>query len=165
MNNVLKNIFLSIMALVCLMIVSCGENDDNNTNEESSIAGVWVSEPHPIYYDDAPMPGVNAVGYLWYKEGGVFVEADVITDTLNKETYIELSENGRWSVENDMVTQTTNFDEISSDEFDTEVLKFEINGNTLYMTYTDEGKEITTQLQRGTVGKMQEIIAAAKKKQ
>ena len=164
MNSMLKNILLFIMALASLMIVSCSENDDNNTNEETSITGVWVSEPHPIYYDDAPMPGVNAVAYLWYKEGGAFVEADVITDTLNKETYIELSENGRWSVENDVVTQTTNFDENSSDEFDTEVLKFKISGNTLYMTYTDEGKEITTQLQRSTVEKMQEIIAAAKKK-
>ena len=163
MNNMLKNIFLSIMALASLMIVSCSENDDNNTNGESTIMGVWVSEPHSIYYDDAPMPDMNAVAYLWYKEGGAFVEADVITDTQNNKTYIELSENGRWAVENDVVTQTTNFDETSSDEFDTEVLKFKINGSTLYMTYTDKGKEITTQLQRSTVGKIQEIIATAKK--
>jgi len=164
MNSMLKNILLFIMALASLMIVSCSENDDNNTNEDLSIKGVWVSEAHPIYYNDEPMPGVNGVAYLWYKEGGAFVEADVITDTPNSKTYIELSENGRWSVENDVVTQTTNFDENSSDEFDTEVLKFKISGNTLYMTYTDEGKEITTQLQRSTVEKMQEIIAAAKKK-
>ena len=164
MNNMLRNIFLSIMALASLMIVSCSEKDDNNTNEEPSIMGVWVSEPHPIYYNDAPMPDMNAVAYLWYKEGGVFVEADVITDTQNNKTNIELSENGRWSVENDVVTQTTNFDEKSSDEFDTEVLKFKISGNTLYVTYTDEGNEITNQLQRSTVEKMQEIIAAAKTK-
>jgi hypothetical protein len=107
---------------------------------------------------------MNAVAYLWYKEGGAFVEADVITDTSNNKTYIELSENGSWSVENDVVTQTTNFDEKSSDEFDTEVLKFKITGNTMYVTYTDEGNEITDQLQRSTVEKMQEIIAAAKTK-
>ena len=164
MNNMLRNIFLSIMAFASLIIVSCSEKDDNNTNEEPSIMGVWVSEPHPIYYNDAPMPDMNAVAYLWYKEGGVFVEADVITDTQNNKTNIELSENGRWSVENDVVTQTTNFDEKSSDEFDTEVLKFKISGNTLYVTYTDEGNEITNQLQRSTVEKMQEIIAAAKTK-
>ena len=99
---------------------------------------------------------------MWYKEGGAFVEADVITDTQSNKTYIELSENGRWSVVNDIVTQTTNFDEKSSDEFDTEVLKFKISGNTLYVTYTDEGNEITNQLQRSTVEKMQEIIVAAK---
>lgn len=162
MNNMLRNIFLSIMAFASLIIVSCSEKDDNNTNEEPSIIGVWVSEPHPIYYNDAPIHDMNAVAYLWYKEGGVFVEADVITDTQNNKTNIELSENGRWSVENDVVTQTTNFDEKSSDEFDTEVLKFKITGNTLYVTYTDEGNEITIQLQRSTVEKMQEIIASAK---
>ena len=62
------------------------------------------------------------------------------------------------------MTQTTNFDEKSSNEFDTEVLKFKISGNTLYMTYSDEGNEITNQLQRSTVVKMQEIIAAARTK-
>ena len=50
------------MAFASLMIVSCKDNDDNNS-EEPSIMGVWVSEPHPIYYDDTPLPDMNAVSY------------------------------------------------------------------------------------------------------
>jgi hypothetical protein len=162
MNNFFSRLFLTVIAIACLTVVSCSDNDDNTPSEEPSIMGVWVSEPRPIYYNDAPIPNTEAVAYMWYKEGGAFVEADVITDTKNNETSIELSENGRWSIENDVVTQTTNFDEKSSDEFDTEVLKFKISGNTLYMTYTDDGEDITVQLQRTNVERMQEIIAAAK---
>ena len=73
-----------------------------------------------------------------------------------------LSENGKWSVENDVVTQTTNFDNDVEADFDTEVLKFKVVGNTLHVTYSDEDGEVTTQLQRTTVEKMQEIIALAK---
>ena len=109
------------------------------------------------------MPDVEAVAYMWYQENGNFVEADVITNTKDNQSYIELSENGKWSVENDIVTQTTNFDESSQEEFDVEVLKYKIVGETLFMTYSDEGQEVTTQLQRATIDKMQGIIAKAKK--
>ena len=72
-----------------------------------------------------------------------------------------LSENGKWSVENDVVTQTTNFENDVEADFDTVVLKFKVVGNTLHVTYSDEGGEATTQLQRSTVEKMQELMALA----
>jgi len=163
MNKIPRKIILSIIGIIGLTLVSCNDKDDNENENKQSIVGVWTSEPRPIYYDNAPMPDVEAVAYMWYQENGKFVEADVITNTKDNQSYIELSENGRWSVENDIVTQTTNFDESSQEEFDIEVLKFKIVGETLFMTYSDEGQEVTTQLQRATIDKMQEIIAKAKK--
>ena len=163
MNKILRNTVLSIVGIFGLTIVSCNDKDDNENENKQSIVGVWTSEPRPIYYANAPMPDVEAVAYMWYQENGNYVEADVITNTKDNQSYIELSENGKWSVENDMVTQTTNFDESSQEEFDVEVLKFKIVGETLFMTYSDEGKDVTTQLQRATIDNMQEIIAKAKK--
>lgn len=163
MNKILRNTVLSIIGIFGLTIVSCNDKDDNENENKQSIVGVWTSEPRPIYYANAPMPDVEVVAYMWYQENGNYVEADIITNTKDNQSYIELSENGKWSVENDIVTQTTNFDESSQEEFDVEVLKFKIVGETLFMTYSDEGKDVTTQLQRATIDNMQEIIAKAKK--
>ena len=158
------------MAVLCMMttvaFTACSSDDDNSNNgnkdDVPSIVGVWKSEPHPIEYDGEPIENLEAVAYMWYKEDGTFVEADVITDTKEGKSEVVLSENGKWSVENDVVTQTTNFDNDVEADFDTEVLKFKVVGNTLHVTYSDEDGEVTTQLQRTTVEKMQEIIALAK---
>lgn len=144
MNKNLRNIILSIIGIIGPTLVSCNDKDDNENENKQSIVGVWTSEPRPIYYDNAPMPDVETVAYMWYQENGNFVEADVITNTKDNHSYIELSENGKWSVENDIVTQITNFDESSQEEFDIEVLKLKIVGETLFMTYSDEGQDSIT---------------------
>lgn len=164
----MKTTFYStVMAVLCMMataaFTACSSDDDNSNNGGvASIVGVWKSEPHPIEYDGEPIENVEAVAYMWYREDGTFVEADVITDTEEGESEVVLSENGKWSVENDVVTQTTNFDNDVEADFDTEVMKFKVVGNTLHVTYSDEDGEVTVQLQRTTVEKMQEIIALAK---
>ncbi len=75
--------------------------------------------------------------------------------------WIELSENGKWTVEKDIVTQTTNFGD--DETFDTDVFKFNIKGNSLFMTYNVDGKDVTTELKRSTVEVIQNIINEKKK--
>ena len=161
-----KTLYSTLMAVLCMMataaFTACSSDDDNSNKEDvPSIVGVWKSEQRPILYDGEPMENLEAIAYMWYKEDGTFVEADVLIDTEEGTSEVVLSENGKWSVENDVVTQTTNFENDVEADFDTVVLKFKVVGNTLHVTYSDEGGEATTQLQRSTVEKMQELMALA----
>ena len=149
---------LFVMLLSSLVLVSCG-SDDDEIDEAKSIVGVWVSDPVQVL-DGAYVS--EATAYLWFKPDGSFVEVDVISG--DERTYYELSETGKWSVENDKLTFTTNFDPIIQKEYDTTTFIYRITGNTMKVTYTSEGETGTITLHKSTEEKMQQIIAKAKKK-
>ncbi len=98
---------------------------------------------------------------MWYQQNGKFVEADCLMSSESGHEWIELSENGSWSVENGILTQTTNFGD--DDAFDTDVFKYKIRGNSLFLTYSVDGEETTSELKRSTVEVIQNIINEKKK--
>ena len=149
---------LFVMLLSSLVLVSCG-SDDDEIDEAKSIVGVWVSDPVQVLDGEYVS---EATAYLWFKPDGTFVEVDVISG--DERTYYELSETGKWSVENDKLTFTTNFDPIIQKEYDTTTFIYRITGNTMKVTYTSEGETGTITLHKSTEEKMQQINSKAKKK-
>ena len=158
MRKLFNTSLLLLMGLVCSIFVACKDDDPKNDEDNATLEGVWVSEQMPLYDDSGDWITGDVVAYMWYKPDGTFIEADCIKE-YGKE-WIELSENGTWSVEDDVLTQTTNFDD--DDYFDTEVLKFLIKGKSLHVTYDVDGVETTSVLKRSTEEVMQNIINAKK---
>jgi hypothetical protein len=158
MNCILKNSILFILLLSGLVLVSCG-SDDDEIDEATSIVGVWVSDPVQMQEDEYIS---EVTAYLWFKPDGTFVEVDVISGI--EKTYYELSETGKWSVENDKLTFTTNFEPKMQKDYDITTFVYRITGNTMKVTYTSEGETGTTTLHKSTEEKMQQLIAQAKKK-
>ena len=153
------NLFL-MMGLVCSMFVACNDDDPKNEGKDSTIVGVWVSDKMPLTDESGDWVIGDVVAYMWYQQDGKFVEADCLMSSLTGEEWIELSENGTWSIEDDILTQTTNFGD--DDEFDTETFKYKIKGNSLVLTYDKDGKETTSVLKRSTVEVIQNIIETKK---
>ena len=115
----------------------------------------------PLYDENGEVIG-DAVAYMWYQQNGKFVEADCLMSSESGHEWIELSENGSWSVENGILTQTTNFGD--DDAFDTDEFKYKIKGNSLFLTtYCVDGEETTSELKRSTVEVIQNIINEKKK--
>lgn len=152
---IVRNLSL-VIGLVCSIFVACKDDDPQSDAGNATLEGVWVTEQMPLYDESGDWITGDVVAYMWYKPDGTFIEADCIKE-YGKE-WIELSENGSWSVEDDVLTQTTNFGD--DDEFDTEVLKFLIKGKSLHVTYDVDGVETTSVLKRSTVEVMQNIINA-----
>lgn len=149
---------LFVMLLSSLVLVSCG-SDDDEIDEAKSIVGVWVSDPVQVLDGEYVS---EATAYLWFKPDGSFVEVDVISG--DERTYYELSETGKWSVENDKLTFTTNFDPTIQKDYDTTTFIYRITGNTMKVTYTSEGETGTITLHKSTEEKMHQIISKARKK-
>lgn len=154
---IVRNLSL-VIGLVCSFFVACKDDDPQSDAGNATLEGVWVTEQMPLYDESGDWITGDVVAYMWYKPDGTFIEADCIKE-YGKE-WIELSENGTWSVEDDVLTQTTNFGD--DDEFDTEVLKFLIKGKSLHVTYDVDGVETTSVLKRSTVEVMLNIINAKK---
>jgi len=158
MKNLLKKNLFLIIGIICSILVACSDDDPKNDGDNTRLEGVWMTERMPLYDDSGDWITGDVVAYLWYQSGGTFIEADCLYE-MGKE-WIELSENGTWSVEKDVLTQTTNFGD--DDEFDSNVFKYKIRGNSLYLTYYLDGKETTSVLKRSTVEVMQNIINTKK---
>lgn len=154
---IVRNLSL-VIGLVCSIFVACKDDDPQSDAGNATLEEVWVTEQMPLYDESGDWITGDVVAYMWYKPDGTFIEADCIKE-YGKE-WIELSENGTWSVEDDVLTQTTNFGD--DDEFDTEVLKFLIKGKSLHVTYDVDGVETTSVLKRSTVEVMLNIINAKK---
>lgn len=166
MKNLLTNICFVVIALSSVILVSCGDDDNDNSKNKSTIVGTWESETLPFYNDLNVLSTTSTfVTYLWFKENGTFVEADVITDRERNHTYTELSEKGKWSVKGDSITWSANFDLYDDpDASYTETCKFRVSGNMLQLSAMRNGEEKSMRLQRTTVEKMQEIISTAKQR-
>lgn len=159
MKKLFKTSLYLIMGLVCSIFVACNDDDSKNDDKDSTIVGVWVSDKMPLYDEKGDVIG-DAVAYMWYQQSGKFVEADCLMSSETGHKWIELSENGTWSIKNGTVTQTTNFND--DEDFDTDVYKFKIKGNSLFFTYDKDGTEITSELKRSTVEVIQNIIDTKK---
>lgn len=86
--------------------------------------------------------------YMRFKPNGRFVEVDVISG--DEKTYYELSETGKWSVENDKVTFTTNFYPTWQKEYDITTYSYKIKGNTMKVTYKFKDEMGTATLHKST---------------
>lgn len=151
----MKNYFILAACLICSILVACKDDDDAKDSQETSIIGVWVSRTLPLKDESSNIIG-DAVAYMWYKENGQFIEADCLLEHESGNEWIELSEKGIWTVRDNTVTQTTNFDD--DDVFDTDVYKYERKGNSLFMTHTEDGEVITEEMKCSTVEVIQNII-------
>ena len=158
MKTLIKTFSLLTLSLLGLAFVSCKDKDDN---EESLIVGAWQTGSRPL--DEIEITH-EVVTYLWYKKDGSFIYVDVITDTKD-DRYLsyEFSDTGKWSVNGEYVTQSTNFQWDDPDRFDTDVLHFDVNGDilTLSIDYTSVDRQ-TIQLKRITEERMQDLYNAAK---
>jgi hypothetical protein len=65
-------------------------------------------------------------------------------------------------VKGDYVTQTTNFQWDDPEEFDTDIIRFEVKGDILILTVEYAGIVRSIQLKRIKEDKMQEVYSAAK---
>lgn len=158
MEKFFKTSLLLILGFISPIFVACNDDDPKNDEKDPTLVGVWVSDKMPLSFEDEVIG--DAIAYCWYQKNGKFVEADCIYE--DGEEYIELSENGTWKVENGILTQTTNFED--DDVFDTFVFsQFSIKGNSLFLTFNEDGEMTTAELKRSTVEVMQNIIEAAKK--
>ena len=160
MEKLLRKSFLLVVVLASFIFFACENDDPKPDDKNGTIVGVWVSEANPLYDEHGEVMG-DAVAYMWYQENGKFIEADCLRSSETGKEWIELSENGQWTVEKDVVTQTTNFDD--DDSFDTYTFKFQIKGKSLFLTYNTEGEEITYELKKSTVDVIQNIINEKKK--
>ena len=160
MGKILTKYLLSVMVLASILFIACKDDDSSSDDKNNTIVGVWVSDKLPYYDDNKEVIG-EAVAYMWYQQNGNFIEADCLRSFETGHEWIELSENGKWTVEKDIVTQTTNFGD--DETFDTDVFKFNIKGNSLFMTYNVDGKDVTAELKRSTVEVIQNIINEKKK--
>lgn len=165
MNYLFKRLFFFLIVLSGCILVSC-HDDDNDDTGKASIVGAWVSETLPFYEEEnVPSTTTDCVCYFWFKENGTFVELDVITNHQRNHTYTELSENGKWSVNGDYITWSTNFDIHEDPESsNTETFRFRISGNLLTIFYPKNGEEKNAKFQRTTIEKIQEVVSAAKNK-
>jgi len=163
MKTLFKTISLFALLLPGLVFVSCKDDDD----EKTSIVGTWVSEVLPVYMDASLQetePDLEAISYYWYKKDGSFIAVDVVTDTDTNNSEYYFSDTGKWSVNGDVVTQTTNYQWDDPTRFDTDVAQFRVNGNILNFTVRMEnGNVLSAQFTRITEEKMQEAYDTAQK--
>ena len=159
MKTLSRSIIFAVVVLSCIILGSCSDDDNDNNSNVPSIVGVWVSYSNPYYENGVISPTHDCTGYFWFKENGTFVEADVITNHQTDYTWIELSENGKWSVNGDHVSWTANFEDDDPQNFYTDTYKYKVSGNTLYLTYEDDGKELTGKAQRTTEEAIQDVIS------
>jgi len=156
MKTFFKVIFTLFVMFSSLSLVSCKDDDED---KDPTIVGAWVTEALPFEEDNTTL----LTSYLWYKKDGSFIEVDVFTDPENKQHIsYEHSDTGKWTVKGDYVTQTTNFQWDDPEEFDTDIIRFEVKGDILILTaeYADIVRSF--QLKRIKEDKMQEVYSAAK---
>ena len=163
MKTFFKVIITLFVMFSSLSLVSCKDDDED---KNPAIVGTWVSEVLPVYMDASLQetePNLEVIFYFWYKKDGSFVAVDIVTDTENKQHIsYEHSDTGKWTVKGDYVTQTTNFQWDDPEEFDTDIIRFEVKGDILILTAEYAGIVRSFQLKRIKEDKMQEVYSAAK---
>ena len=157
MKTMIKFLSLTIVLLASLMVISCKDKDDD---EEASIVGVWQTEARPI--DEIEITN-EVVTYCWYKKDGSFIYLDVITHTKDGRISYEFSDTGKWTVNGEYITQTYNFQWDDPEEFDTDVLHFDIKGDILTLSIDYASVDMrSVQLKRTTEEKVQKLYTEAK---
>ena len=155
MKTVIKIFFTLFVMFSSLSLVSCKDDDDKNP----TIVGAWVSEPF-LFEEDNPDLMTT---YMWFKSDGFFIEVDVICNPENPNLLsYEHSDRGRWMVNGDYVTLSTNFQWDDPEKFDTDIVRFDVKGDVLILSGEYMGVVKSFQLKRIKEDKMQEVYNAAK---
>ena len=162
MKTTFKVIITLFVMFSSLSLVSCKDDDED---KDPAIVGTWVSEVLPVYMDASLQetePNLEAISYFWYKKDGSFIAVDIVTDTETNNSEYYFSDTGKWSVNGDVVTQTTNYQWDDPTKFDTDTGRFEVKGDILIITAEYAGIVRSIQLKRIKEDKMQEVYSAAK---
>ncbi|MBR5715724.1 MAG: hypothetical protein IKX59_03995 [Bacteroidales bacterium] len=156
MKTIVKVFFTLFVMTSSLMLISCKDEDEDKS---PAIVGAWVTEPFLFEEDNPDL----MTSYLWYKSDGSFIEVDVIYDPENPNRLsYEHSDTGKWTVDGDYITQTYNFQWDDPEEFDTDIVRFDVKGDILILSVEYAGIYKSIQLKRIKEDKMQEVYNAAK---
>ena len=156
MKTFFKVFFTLVMMFSSLSLVSCKDDDEE---KDPTIVGAWVTEA--LLFEEGNSDLITV--HLWYKSDGSFIEVDVFTDPENPQHIsYEHSDTGKWTVNGDYVTQTTNFQWDDPEKFDTDIVRYDVKGDILILTAEYGSIVRSFQLKRINEDKMQEVYSAAK---
>lgn len=140
MKKYIKFMAFAMMAVFCLALVSCGDDEDDEPSTGGNIVGTWKCD---LAFDFDKEDDLFAVeeyhSYLYsqYKEDGTLINVYVYITKYNKEAKEQLGLKDETEVEIERGTYRINGNKITETiDGETDSGEFKVSGNKLILTST-----------------------------